>query len=81
VLARLCSINPQVVDEARRHLGSNLATVAVAVTFQKTTVNGGAKPGAYLRTLVQRGRAGQLFLSRSLFAMQAANARSPGRPQ
>ena len=79
MLARLCSINPQVVDEAPRHLGSNLATVAVAVavTFQKTTVNGAAKPGAYLRTLVQPGRAGQLFLSRSLFAI----ARSPGRPQ
>jgi replication initiation protein RepC len=55
--------------------------VAVAVTFQKTTVNGVAKPGAYLRTLVQRGHAGQLFLSRSLFAMQAANARSTGWPQ
>jgi hypothetical protein len=30
---------------------SNLATVAVAVTLQKTTVDGDAKPGAYLRTL------------------------------
>lgn len=62
-------INPQVWQEARNTLGSDLAVAAVAVTVQKADLGLVEKPGAYLRTLVKRGRAGELHISRSLFAM------------
>ena len=62
-------INPQVWQEARGALGVDLAVAAVAVTVQKHDLGLVEKPGAYLRTLVKRGRAGELHISRSLFAM------------
>lgn len=62
-------INPQVWQDARHTLGPDLAIAAVAVTVQKTDLGLVEKPGAYLRTLVKRGRAGELHISRSLFAM------------
>lgn len=67
-------INPQVIAEARYYLGSDLAVVAVAITLQKHAAGAVARPGAYLRTLVKRGRSGELYLSRSLFALQNARA-------
>lgn len=48
----------------------DLAVAAVAVTVQKHDLGLVEKPGAYLRTLVKRGRSGQLHISRSLFAME-----------
>jgi len=71
-LCRLASINPQVWQEALSVLGANLAVAALAVTLQKSSDGHVAKPGAYMRTLVQRGRSGQLHISRSLFGMAAA---------
>jgi replication initiation protein RepC len=62
-------INPQVWQEAVGILGADLAVAAVAVTVQKTGLGTVAKPGAYLRTLTQRGRDGKLHISRSLFAL------------
>ncbi len=62
-------INPQVWQEARGALGVDLAVAAVAVTVQKHDLGLVEKPGAYLRTLVKRGRAGELHISRSLFAL------------
>lgn len=72
-LCRLASINPQVWQEATSILGPDLAIAALAVTVQKSCDGLVSKPGAYLRTLVQRGRAGQLRISRSLFAMVQAS--------
>jgi replication initiation protein RepC len=62
-------INPQVWQEAVGILGPDLAVAAVAVTVQKSELGAVAKPGAYLRTLAQRGRDGKLHISRSLFAL------------
>lgn len=74
-MCRITSINPQVLEEARMFLGADLAAVAVALTLQKSSVGSVAKPGAYLRSLVQRGRAGELHLSRSLFALLNVRSR------
>lgn len=62
-------INPQVWQEAVAVLGSDLAVAALAVTLQKSDTGLVSKPGAYLRTLVQRGRTGELHISRSLFGL------------
>ncbi len=62
-------INPQVWQEAVGILGPDLAVAAVAVTVQKSGLGVVSKPGAYLRTLAQRGRDGKLYISRSLFAL------------
>ncbi|MEO4002104.1 plasmid replication protein RepC [Mesorhizobium sp. CAU 1732] len=69
---RLCaaaSINPQVWTEAETHLGPDTAIAALAVTVQRAESGHVSCPGAYLRTLIQRGRKGQLRISRSLFAL------------
>lgn len=68
-LCAAVGINPQVWQEARATLGSDLAASALALTVQRSSAGVVAKPGAYLRTLVQRGRDGELHLSRSLFAL------------
>lgn len=65
-------INPQVWQEAVAVLGADLAIAALAVTVQKHDAGLVSKPGAYLRTLVQRGRDGELHISRSLFGMAQA---------
>jgi replication initiation protein RepC len=62
-------INPQVWQEAVGILGPDVAVAAVAVTVQKLGLGTVTKPGAYLRTLAQRGRDGKLHISRSLFAL------------
>lgn len=62
-------INPQVWQDAQHTLGPDLAVAAVAVTVQKADLGLVENPGAYLRTLVKRGRTGELHISRSLFAM------------
>lgn len=62
-------INPQVWLEARSTLGVDIAIAAVAVTVQKTDLGLVSSPGGYLRTLTQRGRDGDLNISRSLFAL------------
>jgi len=72
---RLCAaatINTQVWTEAENYLGSDAAIAALAVTMQRADDGQVANPGAYLRTLIQRGRNGQLRISRSLFALAGA---------
>lgn len=68
-VAAAMNVNPQVWQEAVSVLGSDLAAAALAVTAQKSDSGLVAKPGAYLRTLVQRGRIGELHISRSLFGL------------
>lgn len=68
-LCGAAGINPQVWQEAVGVLGADLAIAALAVTIQKHDAGLVTKPGAYLRTLVQRGRDGELHISRSLFGM------------
>jgi len=72
-LCRAININPQVWQEALAVLGPDLAIAALAVTIQKFEVGLVAKPGAYLRTMIQRGRDGELHVSRSLFGMAQAS--------
>lgn len=72
---RLCiaaTINTQVWTEAETYLGPDAAIAALAVTMQRAEDGQVANPGAYLRTLIQRGRKGQLRISRSLFALADA---------
>lgn len=69
VLCVAAGINPQVLQEAQAVLGPDLAASALAITVQRSNAGVVAKPGAYLRRLVQRGRDGELHLSRSLFAL------------
>jgi replication initiation protein RepC len=69
VLCAAAGINPQVLQEAQAVLGPDLAASALAITVQRSNAGVVAKPGAYLRRLVQRGREGELHLSRSLFAL------------
>ena len=69
VLCAAAGINPQVLQEAQAVLGPDLAASALAITVQRSNAGVVAKPGAYLRRLVQRGRDGELHLSRSLFAL------------
>ncbi|GHD23850.1 plasmid replication protein RepC [Tianweitania populi] len=74
---RLCiaaKINTQVWTEAESYLGPDAAIAALAVTMQRAEDGQVANPGAYLRTLIQRGRKGQLRISRSLFALADAKA-------
>ena len=71
-------INPQVWQEAVGVLGADLAIAALAVTVQKHDAGIVSKPGAYLRTLVQRGRDGELHISRSLFGMAQAGYSGAG---
>ena len=72
ILCAAAGINPQVLQEAQAILGPDLAASALAITVQRSNTGAVAKPGAYLRTLVQRGRDGELHLSRSLFALAKA---------
>ena len=68
-LCRMAYINPQVWEEAKSQLGVDLAIVALSVTVQRA-FNGDVKnAGAYMRGLILRGAKGELFISRSLFAM------------
>lgn len=72
---RLCAaatINAQVWTEAENDLGPDAAIAALAVTVQRADDGQVANPGAYLRRLIQRGRNGQLRISRSLFALAGA---------
>ena len=72
---RLCvaaTINTQVWTEAESYLGPAAAVAALAVTMQRADDGQVANPGAYLRRLIQRGRNGQLRISRSLFALASA---------
>lgn len=72
---RLCAaatINTQVWTEAEGYLGPDAAIAALAVTVQRADDGQVANPGAYLRRLIQRGRNGQLRISRSLFALAGA---------
>lgn len=76
---RLCvaaTINTQVWTEAETYLGPDGAIAALAVTMQRAEDGQVANPSAYLRTLVQRGREGQLRISRSLFALADAKGAS-----
>lgn len=68
-LRRLSSINPQVFNEAQNQLGPDLAITALAITVEHTARGSVLNPGAYLRSLLQRGQNGNLHLSRSLFAL------------
>lgn len=68
-LCRMAYINPQVWEQARAELGPDLAVVALALTVQRAFAGEVKNPGAYLRGLIQKGGKGELFLSRSLFAM------------
>lgn len=68
------NINPQVWQEAVAVLGNDLAASALAVTVQKAETGLVLKPGAYLRTLTQRGRVGELHISRSLFGLAQLSA-------
>ena len=72
---RLCvaaTINTQIWTEPDKYLGSDAAIAALAVTMQRADDGQVANPGAYLRRLIQRGRNGQLRISRSLFALAGA---------
>jgi replication initiation protein RepC len=72
---RLCAaaaINTQVWTEAEINLGPDAAITALAVTIQRADDGHVSNPGAYLRSLVQRGKNGQLRISRSLFALAGA---------
>ena len=62
-------INPQVWQEALEYLGRDIAIAALAVTIQKADLGLVDKPGAYMRALVRKGGAGDLHITRSLFAM------------
>lgn len=77
-LCRATNINPQVWQEALAVLGPDLAIAALAVTIQKAEVGLVAKPGAYLRRMIQRGRDGELHVSRSLFGMAQAGYSGAG---
>lgn len=72
-LCDLASINPQVFAEASDLLGPDLAITALTVTVERAAQGIVTKPGAYLRTLTQRGQNGELHLSKSLFALAAAS--------
>lgn len=69
----IASINPQVYHEAQQVLGANLALAALALTAERYSTGAVTNAGAYLRTLVKRGRIGELFLSKSLFALARSN--------
>jgi len=72
-------INTQVWLEARTILGVDIAIAAVAVTVQKTDLGLVESPGGYLRSLTQRGRDGELNISRSLFALAQNSDQSDNR--
>ena len=67
-------INPQVFEEASQALGPDIAIAATAVTVQKAAQGDVFKPGAYLRTLTKRGKAGQLHIAKSLHGLAERNA-------
>lgn len=77
-IAEAAGINPQVWREAETVLGGDIAIAALAVTVQKAELGLVAKPGAYLRSLTQRGRDGELHISRSLFGMAQAGYSGAG---
>ena len=67
-------INTQVFDEAATHLGPDIAIAATAVTVQKAANGDVFNPGAYLRTLTKRGRAGKLNIAKSLHGLASRNS-------
>lgn len=77
-LCDAADINRQVWQEALGVLGPDMAIAALALTIQKRDTGKVAKPGAYLRALVQRGREGELHVSRSLYGMAQAGYSGAG---
>ncbi|WMT92531.1 plasmid replication protein RepC [Pelagibacterium sp. H642] len=71
-ISHRAGINPQVWQEARQHLGPDIAIAALAVTVQKAELGLVQKPGAYMRRLCQLGQQGELRISRSLFGLAKA---------
>ena len=72
-LCMAADINPQVFDEASDTLGPDIAIAAIAVTVQKAAQGDVFNPGAYLRTLTKRGKAGKLHIAKSLHGLAAIN--------
>lgn len=77
-LCGAAGINLQVWQEAISVLGPDMAIAALAVTIQKRDDGRVAKPGAYMRRLIQRGQEGELHISRSLFGMAQAGYTAAG---
>ncbi|WP_085033719.1 plasmid replication protein RepC [Ensifer aridi] len=66
--------------EARAELGPLAAAVAVAIIVQKSATGEIREPGAYLRGMTGRHRAGLLHLDKSICALLANRRRSDRHP-
>lgn len=63
-------ISPNAWNDARVQMGRNLAAAALAVIYQKYTMNEIREPGGYLRAMTDRHRAGQLKLDLSIKSLK-----------
>lgn len=68
-------ISPSAWSEARAELGVPASAVALAIIVQKHAAGEIREPGAYLRGLTERHRAGVLQLDKSIRALLADNNR------
>ncbi|MBA8904163.1 plasmid replication protein RepC [Phyllobacterium sp. P30BS-XVII] len=68
-LCKAATINPQVWLGAQQSLGEDLAISALALTVEKASFGLVTNPSGYLKALVQRASIGELYISRSLFAL------------
>lgn len=70
-MAACAGISPDARDRAVQLMGEQAAAVAIAITIQKQETREVTSPGGYLRAMTDRAAMGELYLTRSVYALAA----------
>ncbi|WP_019220185.1 plasmid replication protein RepC [Bartonella florencae] len=69
-LAKMKGISTHTVEEAKKTMGLQKAALAIAIIFEKHCKNLVKSSGGYLRGMIAKENRGELYLERSLHALQ-----------
>nr|WP_275064958.1 replication initiation protein RepC [Bartonella sp. ML71XJBT] len=69
-LAKMKGISSQAIEEAKKTMGLQKAALAIAIIFEKHCKNLVKSSGGYLRGMIAKENRGELYLERSLHALQ-----------
>jgi replication initiation protein RepC len=70
-MAACADISLDARDRAVQLMGEQAAAVAIAITIQKQETREVTSPGGYLRAMTDRAVTGELYLTRSVYALVA----------
>ncbi len=71
LMAACAGISLDARDRAVQQMGEQAAAVAIAITIQKQEMREVTSPGGYLRAMTDRAATGELYLTRSVYALAA----------